>query len=69
MMRNSGATENQSKDTPRCKALLRSYIIESAWQAYRLYPEMQRYYRTYFGKDPNSIIKKSQDSFSIGCYQ
>ena len=58
MMRNSGASENQSGVTPRCKALLRSYIIESAWQAYRFDPEMQRYYRTHLGKDPNSIIIK-----------
>jgi uncharacterized protein YbcI len=44
--------------TPRCRALLRSYIIESAWVAYRLDPHMQSYYRKHIGKNPKSIIVK-----------
>ncbi|MBK8872379.1 MAG: hypothetical protein IPN13_00095 [Bacteroidetes bacterium] len=44
--------------TPRCKGLLRSYIIESAWVAFRLDPEMQTYYRKHIGRNPKSIIVK-----------
>ena len=58
MMRNSGATEKMIGVTPRCRALLRSYIIESAWVAYRLDPHMQSYYRKHIGKNPKSIIVK-----------
>jgi hypothetical protein len=58
MIRNSGGTENISGVTPRCRALLRSYIIESAWVALRLDPEMQAYYRKHIGKNPKSIIVK-----------
>lgn len=58
MMRSSGSTENTVGVTPRCRALLRSYIIESAWVAYRLDPEMQAYYRRHIGKNPKSIIVK-----------
>jgi len=57
-IRNSGSTENVFGVTPRCRALLRSYIIESAWVAYRLDPEMQAYYRKHIGKNPKSIIVK-----------
>jgi transposase len=58
MMKNSGATEKIIGVTPRCRALLRSYIIESAWVAYRLDPHMQAYYRKHIGKNPKSIIVK-----------
>lgn len=58
MIRNSGGTENISGVTPRCRALLRSYIIESAWVALRLDPEMQSYYRKHIGKNSKSIIVK-----------
>ena len=57
-MRNSGGTTNISGVTPRCRALLRTYIIESAWVAYRLDPQMQQYYRKHIGKNPKSIIVK-----------
>jgi len=57
-MRNSGSTENIFGVTPRCRSLLRSYIIEAAWVAYRLDPEMQAYYRKHIGKNPKSIIIK-----------
>ena len=58
MMRNSGNTENVFGVTPRCKSLLRSYIIESAWIALRMDPQMQAYYRTHIGKNPKSIEVK-----------
>ncbi|TDG35978.1 IS110 family transposase [Pedobacter changchengzhani] len=58
MMRSSGGTENVFGITPRCRGLLRSYIIESAWVALRIDPQMQLYYRTHIGKNPKSIIVK-----------
>jgi transposase len=58
MMRNSGGTEKVIGVTPRCRALLRSYIIESAWVAFRLDPHMQSYYRKHAGKNPKSIVVK-----------
>jgi transposase len=58
VMRNSGGTETMQRVTPRCRALLRSYIIESAWVALRLDPVMQNYYRKHIGKNPKSIIIK-----------
>jgi transposase len=58
MMRNSGGTEKIIGVTPRCRALLRSYIIESAWTALRLDPHMQSYYRKHVGKNPKSIVVK-----------
>jgi transposase len=57
-IRNSGGTEKMQGVTPRCRGLLRSYIIESAWVAFRLDPEMQAYYRKHVGKNPKSIIVK-----------
>lgn len=55
---NSGAKEANLGITPRCKSLLRSYIIESAWVAQRKDPEIQDYYRKHIGKNPKSIIVK-----------
>ncbi len=57
-IRNSGGTENIFGVTPRCRALLRSYIIESAWVALRLDPSLQQYYRTHQGKNSKSILIK-----------
>jgi transposase len=57
-MRNSGGTEKIQGVTPRCRALLRSYIIESAWVALRMDPEIQAYYRKHIGRNPKSIIVK-----------
>jgi transposase len=57
-MHNSGGTEKIQGVTPRCRGLLRSYIIESAWVALRMDPEMQAYYRKHIGKNPKSIIVK-----------
>jgi hypothetical protein len=44
--------------TPRCKALLRSYLIESSWVAIRMDPELQTYYRKHVGKNPKNVIVK-----------
>ena len=44
--------------TPRCLRLMRSYIVEAAWQAVRIDPVMQEYYRKHTGKKPNDIIIK-----------
>jgi len=57
-MRNSGGTEKIQGVTPRCRRLLRSYIIESSWVALRMDPEMQAYYRKHIGRNPKSIIIK-----------
>ena len=57
-IRNSGGTERVTGITPRCRGLLRSYIIESAWVAIRLDPAMQSYYRKHVGKNSKSIIIK-----------
>lgn len=57
-IKNSGMTENVFGVTPRCRSLLRSYIIESASVALRMNPEMQMYYRKHLGKNPKSIIIK-----------
>jgi transposase len=57
-MRNSGGTEKIQGVTPRCRGLLRSYIIESAWVALRMDSEMQAYYRKHIGRNPKSIIVK-----------
>ena len=57
-MRNSGGTEKIQGVTPRCRGLLRSYIIESSWVALRMDPEMQAYYRKHIGRNPKSIIVK-----------
>lgn len=58
VIRSSGGTEYVNGVTPRCRSLLRSYIIESAWIALRLDPEMQSYYRKHSGKNPKSIVVK-----------
>lgn len=57
-IRNSGGTENIFGVTPRCRQLLRTYIIESAWVALRMDPAMQTYYRKHIGKNPKSILIK-----------
>lgn len=44
--------------TPRCLSILRSYLVEAAWQAVRIDPVMQEYYRKHLGKKPNDIIVK-----------
>jgi transposase len=54
----SSETDNKIGITPRCKALLRSYLIESSWVAIRTDPEIQAYYRKHAGRNPKSVIVK-----------
>ena len=44
--------------TPRCNALLRSYLIEAAWVAVRIDPEMQAFFRKHQGKNEKNVIVK-----------
>jgi transposase len=44
--------------TPRCLRLMRSYLVEAVWQAVRIDPVMQSYYKSHVGKKPNDIIVK-----------
>ncbi|RYE58620.1 MAG: IS110 family transposase, partial [Sphingobacteriales bacterium] len=41
-----------------CKALLRTYLVEAAWVAIRLDPDIQAYYRKHLGKNQKSVIVK-----------
>lgn len=54
----SSESEMKMGITPRCKALLRSYLIESSWVAIRTDPQIQSYYRKHVGKNPKNIIVK-----------
>jgi transposase len=44
--------------TPRSKNLLRSYLVEAAWQAVRTNMELQQYYLSHKGKSANKRIVK-----------
>ena len=44
--------------TPRSKTLLRSYLVEAAWQAVRNDMELQGYYLSHKGKPANKRIVK-----------
>ncbi|MBD0376437.1 MAG: IS110 family transposase [Flavisolibacter sp.] len=44
--------------TPRSKNLLRSYLVEAAWQAVRTNMELQGYYLSHKGKPANKRIVK-----------
>lgn len=54
----SSQTDLRMGLTPRCKSLLRSYLIESSWVSIRTDPEIQAYYRTHLGKNPKNVIVK-----------
>lgn len=54
----SSDTQRSMGISPRCKALLRTYLIESAWVAIRTDPSIQSYYRKHIGKNPKSVIVK-----------
>jgi len=54
----SGDSEKKLGVTPRCNALLRTYLIEAAWVAVRIDPEMQAYFRRHQGKNEKSVIVK-----------
>ena len=44
--------------SPRANHIMRSYFIEAAWQAIRVDPVMQEYYRKHQGKNSKRIIVK-----------
>ena len=54
----SSDTNDHMGVTPRCKALLRTYLIEAAWVAIRLDSGIQAYYRKHLGKNEKSVIVK-----------
>ena len=54
----SSDTNDHMGVTPRCKALLRTYLVEAAWVAIRLDPGIQAYYRKHIGKNQKSVIVK-----------
>jgi transposase len=54
----SGDGETKLGITPRCRSLLRSYLVEAAWVSVRIDPEMQRYYREHKGKNGKAMIIK-----------
>lgn len=54
----SSETDNKKGISPRCKALLRSYLIESSWVAIRTDPQIQAYYRKHVGRNPKNVIVK-----------
>jgi transposase len=54
----SGGGEKAMGITPRCRSLLRSYLIEAAWVAVRTDPEIQAYFRKHQGKNEKSVIVK-----------
>jgi transposase len=54
----SGDSEKKLGVTPRCNALLRTYLIEAAWVSVRIDPEMQAYFRRHQGKNEQSVIVK-----------
>lgn len=44
--------------TPRALRIMRSYLVEAAWQAVRIDPVLREYYKSHKGKKPNDIIVK-----------
>jgi len=54
----SSETDTKQGITPRCKALLRSYLVESSWVAIRTDPQIQAYYRKQVGRNPKNVIVK-----------
>ncbi|MDH7448420.1 IS110 family transposase [Aquimarina sp. 2201CG14-23] len=54
----SGSNYKVMGITPRAHRLIRSYFVETSWQAIRAVPVMQAYYRKHLGKNVKSIIIK-----------
>ncbi len=54
----SSETNNKKGLTPRCKVLLRSYLIEAAWVTIRMDPEIQAYYRKHAARETKNAIVK-----------
>lgn len=44
--------------TPRAMRIMRSYLVEAAWQAVRIDPVLREYYKSHKGKKANDIIVK-----------
>jgi len=44
--------------TPRALRIMRSYLVEAAWQAVRIDPVLREYYKKHTGKKSNDIIVK-----------
>ncbi len=44
--------------TPRALRIMRSYLVEAAWQAVRIDPVLREYYKKHESKKPNDIIVK-----------
>lgn len=57
-MYESAGKNSHNRITPRCRALMRSYLVEAAWVTLRHDPEMQAYYRKHIGKNPKTVIIK-----------
>jgi transposase len=54
----SSETNRSQGLTPRALRIMRSYLVESAWQAVRIDPVLREYYNGHKGKKPNDIIVK-----------
>jgi transposase len=57
-IRSSGEGETKMGITPRSRTLLRSYLVEAAWVAIRIDPELQLYYHKHKEKNGKSMIIK-----------
>jgi transposase len=57
-IRQSGDNSRTYGLTPRAKRIVRSYIVESSWQALRFDPVMQAYFKKHKGKDVKRILIK-----------
>lgn len=58
IIHNSGNNERVFGMTPRCRKILRSYLIEAAWIAVRRDPELQIYWRKHHGKNSKTVLIK-----------
>ena len=54
----SSETSRSQGLTPRAMRMMRSYLVEAAWQAVRIDPVFREYYISHKGKKPNDIIVK-----------
>jgi len=54
----SSDTKRTQGLTPRALRIMRSYLVEAAWQAVRIDPVLREYYKKHTGKKPNDIIVK-----------
>lgn len=57
-MYESAGKNSNNRITPRCRSLIRSYLVEAAWVTLRHDPEMQAYYRKHVGKNSKTVIIK-----------